>query len=153
MYSRHEATRLKKEFWTVFGQYMAPIVSADHEKINWINYRTGEKDVYFKMQADHQSAVIRIELTHKDPGVRQIYFDQFQQFRTLLEETTGEEWTWKENFSDENGVTSTRIYKEVKNLNILKKEDWPALISFFKPRLIALDEFWSQVRYGFETLR
>ncbi len=153
MFSKHEAALLKKEFWTVFGQYMAPVLSAEMDKINWINYRTGEKDIFFKMQADNQSASIRIELNHKDPGIRQLYFEQFRQFKQLLHDTLGEEWTWDENFVDEYGVASARIYKEANKLNIHKKEDWPGLISFFKPRLLALDEFWSQVKYGFESLR
>jgi hypothetical protein len=35
-------------------------------------------------------------------------------------------------------------------VSILQKNDWPALISFFKTRIIALDEFWSSVKYDFE---
>ncbi len=153
MFSKHESVRLKKEFWTVFGQYMAPVLSADLEKVNWINYRTGEKNIFFRMQADNRIASIRIEITHKDDGLRQLYYEQFLQFRNLLHQITGEEWTWQEAYTDEWGVSSGRIYKEAHDLNILRKEDWPALISFFKPRLIALDEFWSQVKFGFESLR
>jgi hypothetical protein len=40
MYPRNEAAQLKKEFWTVFGQYMAPVLSSEGEKISWGNYKT-----------------------------------------------------------------------------------------------------------------
>ena len=53
----------------------------------------------------------------------------------------------------ENGKPVDKIFMEEKGLNILKKEDWPGLISFFKPRIIGLDEFWTNVKYGFEALR
>ena len=153
MYSRQEASQLRQEFWTSFGQYMLPVLSAEGEKINWINYKTGEKDIYFKMQADNKKAIIGIELTHKDAGIQHLYFEQFVELKKILEDSLGEEWTWQFHAADENGRLISRIYTEQTGVSIFKKEDWPALISFFKPRMIALDEFWSMVKYGFEALR
>ena len=153
MYSKQEASQLKQEFWTNFGHYMAPILSADGERINWINYKTGEKGIYFKMNADNKTAFIGIELWHKDTEIQELYFQQFLQLRKILEEALGEEWKWALHTQDENGQTISRIYKELPGVSIFKKESWPDLISFFKPRIIALDEFWSMVKYGFESLR
>jgi hypothetical protein len=62
-----------------------------------------------------------------------------------------EQWEWEALVADENGKTVSRIYKELGGVNIFNKTDWPALISFFKPRLIAFDEFWSLVKPGFEA--
>ncbi|HEU4633358.1 MAG TPA: DUF4268 domain-containing protein [Flavisolibacter sp.] len=153
MYSRQEASQLRQEFWTSFGQYMAPVFSAEGEKINWINYKTGEKDIFFKMHADNKKASIGIELGHKDPGIQQLYFEQFAELRKILENALEEEWTWQLHTHDTNGKLISRIFTENGGVSIFKKEDWPSLISFFKPRIIALDEFWSSVKYGFEALR
>jgi len=153
MYSRQETSQLRKEFWTAFGQYMQPIFSADGEKVNWINYKTGEKDIYFRMHADNKRAGIAIELTHKDAGLRQLYFEQFRELKKILEAETREEWIWIENVTDLHGKESSKIYKEIDGVNLFNKEDWPKLISFFKPRIIALDAFWSMVKYQFEMLR
>ena len=43
-------------------------------------------------------------------------------------------------------------YIQVTDVSIFNKEDWPQLISFFKQRMIALDQFWSMARYGFDEL-
>jgi len=153
MYSKQQASQLRQEFWTTFGQYMAPVLSAEGEKINWINYKTGEKDIYFKMQADNKKASIAIELTHKDAGIQQLYFEQFAELKKILEAALQEVWTWQLHSHDENGKLISRIYTEMDNISIFKKEDWPSLISFFKPRIIALDDFWSNVKYSFEMLR
>jgi hypothetical protein len=153
MYSRQEASKLRQEFWTSFGLYMMPVASADGEKINWMNYKTGEKDVTFRMQADNKKAFIGIELSHKDPGVQQLYFQQFLELKKLLEGSLDEGWIWQEGIYDENGKLVSRIYMEQSGLNIFNKSDWPALISFFKPRIIGLDAFWSSARYAFESLR
>jgi hypothetical protein len=46
----------------------------------------------------------------------------------------------------------SRIYTAAEGVNIYRKEDWPAIISFFKPRIIALDAFWTEVKEGFMYL-
>lgn len=153
MFSKQETVLLKKEFWTVFGQYMLPVLSSEDEKVNWVNYKTGEKDIYFRLHADNKKAVISIELTHKDEDIRHLYFEQFLQFKNLLNQSQGEEWTWQLHAKDEHGKSLSRIYRELEHTSIMKKEDWPSLISFFKPRIIALDAFWNAVKYGFEALR
>lgn len=153
MYSRQQASQLRQQFWTTFGQYMTPVLSAEGEKINWINYKTGEKDIYFKMQADNKTASIAIEITHKDAGIQQLYFEQFAELKKIIENLIEEEWIWQLHTTNEKGKLISRIYKEINNVNVFKKEEWPLLISFFKPRIIALDEFWSSAKYGFEALR
>ena len=153
MYSKQDAARLKQEFWTTFGQYMSPVLSAEGERTNWVNYKTGEKDIYFRMHADNIMARIAIELTHKDPGIQQLYFEQFRQFKNIFTGIAGEDWSWNLHSFDEHGKTVSKIEKTKSDISIFKKEDWPELISFFKPCIIALDEFWSNVKYGFETLR
>ena len=153
MYSKDEAAALKQAFWTALGQYMAPIVSAEGEKVAWVNYKTGEKGIQFKMMADNNKAAIGIELSHADVGIQQLYFEQFVQLKKLLHEALQEEWTWVQGITDENGRTLSRIYTELPSVSIFKKEDWPTMISFLKPRMLALDAFWSSAKYAFEALR
>ena len=153
MYSRQEAAQLKKEFWTAFGQYMTPVLPAEGEKVSWVNYKTGEKNIYFRMAADNKSASIGIDLTHNDEGIQQLYYEHFLQLKKILEVSTGEEWTWQLHTTDDYGKTVSRIYTELHNVSIFKKDDWPKLISFFKPRIVALDEFWSNVKHAFEAMR
>jgi hypothetical protein len=131
---------------------MQPVSSAEGGKANWVNYKTGEKGVTFRMQADHNKGEIGIELSHRDAGIRELYFQQFGELKTILHETLGEPWKWLYQTTDEHGRMVSRIYTALENVSIFRKEDWPALISFFKPRIIALDEFWSNVKYSFEAL-
>lgn len=105
------------------------------------------------MVAEKKSASIGIEMTHPDAELQQLFFEQFEQLKALLHETLGEEWEWELHTTDDNGRTISRIYKEIEKVNVFNKDDWPALISFFKPRIIALDEFWSDAKYSFEELK
>jgi hypothetical protein len=153
MYSREEAVQLKQQFWTSFGKYMAPVLSAEGEKINWINYKTREPGVFFKMNADNRAATIAIVLGHSNAGIQELYYEQLYELRKMLEESLGEEWEWDRLKVNDYGKVESRVYKTLSGVSIFKQEDWPEMISFFKPRIIALDEFWSNARYAFEALR
>lgn len=152
MFSKQEASQLRKEFWTAFGQYMKPVPSFDGEKVNWLNYKTGEKDVLFKMDADNKKATIAVEMVHADIGIQQLYFEQFEQLRNMFDNIVSRDWTWALHARDTNDKIISRIYSEVDGVSVFNKADWPALISFLKPKIIALDEFWCSARYGFESL-
>lgn len=150
MFTRQEASRIKEEFWTTFGRYMSPVPSAEGMKINWVNYHTGLKDVYFRMDAGKKSAAISISLEHADAEMQQLLFDQFLEMKEMLHATLGEEWAWRLHAKTAEGKVVTRISRELEGVSVYNRDDWPALISFFKPRIIALDIFWENARWGFQ---
>ncbi|MGN6393916.1 MAG: DUF4268 domain-containing protein [Mucilaginibacter sp.] len=153
MYSKDEASQLKQEFWTAFGQYMSPVLSAEGLRVNWVNYKTGLKHVYFRMQADKHRATIAIELAHPDADIQELFFEQFKELKNILNAAVGEAWEWQLHMTDDYGKTTSRIYTKMDGVSIFNNADWPALISFFKPRIIALDDFWSDAKYAFDALK
>ncbi len=153
MFKREEASRIRQEFWTTFGKYMSPIPSSEGQEVNWMNYHTGIKDVYFRMDANQKSALIAITMEHRDPGIQELYFGQFLEFKSLLHATLGEEWEWDLHITTADSKMISRISKEMTGISIFNKEQWGDLISFLKPRIIALDGFWENAKYSFEALK
>lgn len=151
MYGKAEAAQLRQAFWTTFGQYMAPVPSAEGETINWINYRTGLKHVQLRMRTEGRQATIGLELVHPDADIRALHYEQLQALSQMLPPIPGQTWDWQPE-AEENGQPMSRVQQQLDGVSPLNREDWPALISFFKPRLLALDEFWSQARYPLEDL-
>ncbi len=152
MYTREQASKIKEQFWTRFGKYMAPVLSAEGGKVNWMNYKTGIPNLYFRMNATKDIASIAIEIMHKDEEMAQKIYQQFLLLKPMLEEHSGEEWEWHDSYENEHGQTLSRIVKQESPLNVFKETDWPSIISFLKPRIIALDGFWSQYKMVFETI-
>lgn len=150
MYTKAELSQLRTKFWVAFGQYMKPIPNAQGRKVSWANYKTGVKDVYFKMKAERDFASIGIEIGNPDLVVQEIYFEQFLQVKKILESTLGEEWEWRQHQTNEFAQTISKIETVLTGVNLLNEDDWPEIISFLKPRIIALDEFWDLVKPGFE---
>ena len=149
MYTREETSRQRQAFWTTFGQYMRPIPSADGARANWVNYKTGIDGIQFKMDADGRHASIAIVLSQTDVAAQANCYEQFIALKAALHDTLREQWRWQPAITDENGKLISKISTELPDVNINRSEDWPLLISFFKPRIIALDEFWSMAKYSF----
>lgn len=153
MYTKEQASQLRQAFWTTFGQYMNPVPDAEGLRVNWLNYNTRVRQVHFRMNADKQRATIGIELSQPDEEIQELFFAQFTALKQLLHETVGEEWTWVLHDQDDTGKLVSRIYTQLEGVNVFDRQHWPALISFFKPRMIALDAFWNDAQYSFDDLR
>ena len=149
MYSKEQASKLKAQFWTSFGQYMKPIPGASGLPVNWINYKTGIRNIHFKMDADDTKAVIAIEISSPKEEERLQYYHQFLSLKKLLSSTTTFNWRWNESLQTDNKTISS-ISQQLNDVNILNQADWPTIISFLKPRIIALDALWNMVKDGFE---
>jgi Domain of unknown function (DUF4268) len=128
---------------------MSPLPGRSGEAVNWLNYRTGVKNLYFRMDAGNGHASISIELRHADAPDRHQLFEKFKSLRTVLETILHEAWDWQEDTVDGDGKTISRIGVQIGNVNVFDTTDWPAIISFLKPRMLSLDEFWEEVRSGF----
>ena len=153
MYSKREASEKREAFWTALGQYMRPILSAEGDNISWVNYKTGNPRVRISMEADKTSASIGIRLSHPDEEIRILYYEQLKQLKGVLESSVGEEWLWERERTDRLGRTVSEVSIMLEGVSIYEQTDWSKIISFLKPRLIALDEFWSQAKYTFEALK
>lgn len=144
-------SKTRSDFWITFGKYMAPVPSYWGTKTNWINYKTGIKDMYLKMDATGKTTRIGIELTHKDEGLRDLFYEQLQEFKLLIAQAMDEEWIWDQNTFNESGKKISRIYIEIHG-NIFVKDEWGEMFGFLKKRLIAFDEFWSDAKDVFKAL-
>src|SRR5687767_6716295 len=118
MYTKEEASAIRQEFWTRFGRYMAPVLSASGEKVNWINYKTGIQNLYFRMNAEKDMAYIGIEINHKNPEQSAQVYEQWVLLKKELEASLEEEWFWESLYSNETGQPLSRIYTILQPANI-----------------------------------
>jgi hypothetical protein len=151
LYSKTESSEIKQAFWTAFGQFMALQPRSDSTRINWVNYKTGVKHLYFKMDVDSKFASIAIEMNHPDLGVQELMFEQFRELQRMLENTLEESWEWQLHTTDANNRTISVIKKQIDQVSVFRKEDWAVLIPFFKQRIMSLHEFWTDAQYAFEV--
>ena len=101
------------------------------------------------MQAEQTAACISILLAQDTTERQDMFFNQLLQVKNLLRNALQEDWQWEQRVQDENNKTVSHIYTSLDGVNIYRKEDWPAMISFFKTRITMLDAFWTEVKDGF----
>lgn len=149
MYTKEDISKGSTKFWTSFGQYMKPVPNLGENAVSWLNYKTGIRFLFFKMTADLQKASIAIELRHPTRVIRMRHYHKLEAIKNLMEESTGYQWSWQPFAEDNNGQTYSSVSQIFDNVSIMNEADWPAIIGFLKPRIIALDSFWETVKDGF----
>jgi hypothetical protein len=149
MYTRQEASQLRSRFWTVFGQYLRPVKGAGGETVNWINYKTGVKDLFFRLDADQKRASVTVEFRQQFPEERYRLFDKWASLREMMRREVPGTWQWERDVTDEDGRIISRIRTTSGALNLFTENDWPAIISFLKTHMVALDAFWDLVKEDF----
>ncbi len=143
--------RMREAFWTKFGQYMALQASASGERVNWINYKTGVRQVQLRMEVNDKFACIVILLAESDPAKLLHIFNQFLADKNILDacaETAWQVGTLSNTEAKPVGV----LFQELHGVNINLQSDWPAIISFLKPLLVCFDLFWNRQKDLYELI-
>lgn len=120
-------------------------------KIRWVNYRTGVNSIRFKIEADKVSSRVCIDIINKDEGVREVFFEQFEEFKTLLSNSM-DELEWIKEYRIDSGIYITRIITEFKGPSINNESEWGEIYRFFEKNLVALHEFWDISQDVFKDL-
>lgn len=152
MYGKEETKELKTLFWTSFGKYMRKHATEYGSKIQWVNYKTGVKDMYFRLNADKRTAKISVDLQQRDPEIRELYFAQFLETKTVFHDLTGTEWTWMPIYFDDFGKEISSVYLEIEQVNMYDKNTWESIFLFFEKYLLGLDEYWTEFKELFKQL-
>ncbi len=151
MWSKEEAKNRRVRFFTNFGIYMKKHAGDYGEKIRWVNYRTGVNAVRFKIGAHKKTSTVSIDIVNNDEGVREVFFEQFEEFKTLLSNSLTE-LNWVKNYRIDSGVYITRIYTELEGPSINNESDWGKIYRFYEKNLLALHEFWEISQDVFKDL-
>lgn len=153
MYSKDEEKQLKIEFWGTLNEQLELERGLHANKVNWMNFNTKIKQLFFRMEADREVASLCIDLQFLDDGIRAIYYEQFTEFQKILNERLEGEMNWQEHFAHSNGKTISRISVNLKGADLYKKEDWPAMHAFLKSNFINLENFWAEFSEVFTALK
>lgn len=121
----------------------------------WVNYKTGVKDVYFRLKLDKSTAQVSIELQQKDEGIRELYYQQFEELKKVFTDIVGE-WNWESNVIYQtnlgNYLELSSISISLNGVNLYNKETWQKTFHFFEEHIVKLDEFWADFNEIFKQL-
>lgn len=153
MYSKEEAREIRIAFWSKLEQEMEKIRNPHGSKVNWMHYNTGFNDLYFRMEADESGARLCIDIQFNDPGIRELYYNQFEEFEKMLTDIFKDKLKWLPEFEHSNGKTIARLAIEQEGTTISKRQDWDKMHLFLKLNFKKLDEFWTEFGDVFRQLK
>ncbi len=152
MFSKDELKALKLNFWGSLNETFSEIRGVNGNKVNWTNFNTKLKDLYFRMEADDQGCRLCIDMQFADEGIRTLFYDQFEEFKAILEGHF-EALKWHPSFEHSNGKTISRIVLNQEGTNMYNKEDWPQMHDFLTTNFSKLEAFWAEFSEVFVQLK
>lgn len=144
MFSKDELRNRKALFWNEFRAIMTLERSASGRKVNWINYNSGIKFLFIRLDATSKKATFSIDIQPKDDGIREIVYEQFTELKRVLENEFLEPANWQQQHVLPNQQEISRIYWELDNVNMFKQEDKQKIFDFFRINLLSFDRFYSE---------
>lgn len=144
MFSKDELRNRKALFWNEFRAIMTLERSASGRKVNWINYNSGIKFLFIRLDATSKKATFSIDIQPKDDGIREIVYEQFTELKRVLENEFLEPANWQQHHVLPNQQEISRIYWELDNVNMFKQEDKQKIFDFFRINLLSFDRFYSE---------
>jgi hypothetical protein len=133
MFSKEEATLLRKEFWISFGKSFPR---------KWLLYNTEMKGVSFKFVADRKNAAVCLDIENPDELVNLLYYDQLLSLKLLI---TAEipDILFNDAFELESGKKIHRIYVPLeKKFSIHDKNTWSDCFQFFLKTMPKFEDFF-----------
>ena len=130
MYSKSEKKKYILDFWNGFGLHMKKY-NADFGRVRWVNYRSNVKDIFFRLNVDNKAATFSIEMQHKDEGLRELFFEQFNELKIVLAYNIQEELIWEKKAFNQNNQAISGLFSDLNNVSIYNEKDLPSIFLFF----------------------
>jgi hypothetical protein len=134
MFSKEEAVKLRKDFWTSFGKSFPR---------KWLLYNTKIKDFSFKFVADKKQALVCLDIESYDSVKNELLYEQLLDLKNVLTEQYLPTVIFDNNYQLENGKVIYRIYvQHEQKFNIHDKNTWQAAYEFFYQTMHQFEEFY-----------
>lgn len=153
MYSKDEEKQLKLDFWGGLNELLELEKGYHANKVNWMSFNTNIKPLYFRMEADEVGARLCIDLQFPDDGIRALFYEQFTEFETKLNQVFNGNTFWQPQFLHSNGKTISRISVELKEVSIRNRADWEKMYAFLRDNFVKLEHFWAEFGEVFIQLK
>jgi len=153
MFTKDEKKDLTKRFWQSLEEKLTTTGKMKGRNLDWMNYPNKINHLYFRMEANEELARFCIDIQFLDDGVREVFYEQFEEFKKRLTESMPYELFWLKNYEHSNGRVISRIYSELKDVDIYDEKQWKASQQFLHDAFITFDEFWEEFGEVFRSLK
>ena len=138
MFSKEEAQKLRKEFWTSFGDYTKFYSRKIGEPVIWMLYKTGIKGLELKFDLDLKTVKVALEVSARNEERRFDIYAELDQYKAILETGLEEEIIWDDEFKLPEGKMVSRMYVELNDVKYHNRDNWPTIFKFMAENMYQL---------------
>jgi hypothetical protein len=153
MFSKDEEKALRGAFWSTLTARMQKKRGASGRRLNWFKYPTGLRDIYVRTEVDHTGCRVCIDLQFKHADIRELFFEQFLETKTVFEETMKVPVKWQPKFNHITGKEISRISIENNTTNLFNQDNWAEMHDFIHDGLVSVDTYWNDFGELYKTLQ
>ncbi len=146
MYSKEELKQLKKEFWEGFGVYCSQVPALKRRKSKFMLYNTKMKGVEMKFDATREGAFVILEINLPSEKARLDKFEQFEQYKSIMEKNFPEGLIWDFAYVRETGNEVCRIYTQKTGIDIHRRIQWMEFYQFMSVEMLKLEKAFKMVK-------
>jgi hypothetical protein len=146
MFSKEEAKTLREEFWDTFKHMSTARRSRKKLPGNWILTQTGIKALNLKFHVDREVAQVGIDLETRNMDKRIELYEKLEALRKLLEEAMKSPMKWELEYIRENGKSVSRIYMQLDDVDIYRRDTWARAHQFMYDNMMKLESFYNEYR-------
>ena len=150
MYTREELRQLKKEFWEGFGIYCSEVPAMKRRKSKFMLYNTKMKGVELKFDATRDGAYVILEINHSDAARRFEIYEQFEQYKSIMEKNFSDGLVWNFAYMRECGTEVCRIYTQKPGIDIHRRIQWMDFYKFMVDEMLKLEKAFRIVKEAIE---
>lgn len=152
MFTKDEEKALRSAFWGSLTTKAQKHRSSTGRRINWFKYPTGLNDIYIRTEVDQKGCRVCIDLQFKNEGIRELFYEQFLETKTVFENTMISPVIWNPTHEHSYGTEVARISIENNTTNLYKQEDWTEMQDFIVTHLRRIDTYWEDFGELYKTL-
>ncbi|WP_282016620.1 DUF4268 domain-containing protein [Marinifilum flexuosum] len=143
MYTKEEKREFRIQFWDGFKRYSK---KQGRKMTSWVLKGTQIKEAQLKFDLNEDGAFVMLQIDSKFDDKRYSVYDKFMKYRTVVEDTCGDELIWDKNYLIEGFKEVSLVYFQLRGASVYKKENWEDYYQFLFQKMSLLEEAFLDIK-------
>ncbi|WP_282126661.1 DUF4268 domain-containing protein [Marinifilum flexuosum] len=143
MYTKEEKREFRIQFWDGFKRYSK---KQGRKMTSWVLKGTQIKEAQLKFDLNEDGAFVMLQIDSKFDDKRYSVYDKFMKYRTVVEDTCGDELIWDKNYFIEGFKEVSLVYFQLRGASVYKKENWEDYYQFLFQKMSLLEEAFLDIK-------
>lgn len=133
---------IRKEYWDKFKSWSGRKRLKKGKKGKWMMSDTGIKQLKLKFHFDEEIALVAMEIDTRNLDKRFALWNKLESLKKKIEEDIPYKFQWNIEYKLSEEKSVSRIYTQIADVNIYKRESWKKVNDFFYEKMSALEDFF-----------